>query len=151
MIKYHSSSTQSNPLAHILTIQGHPEFTPSIVSHVVDARASTGIFDPEVTAEALRRLGGKDGSGGEGLGRVGWAIWRVLLQDLPMRLPDDEAMDQNPPEEVARYLAAPHRYADVDKVLDRRGPWTAEEFVGGSTVSRSAASAHPRQKRSCVA
>lgn len=27
------------------------------------------------------------------------------------------------------------RYADIDTVLDRRGPWTAEEFVGGQQVS----------------
>lgn len=26
------------------------------------------------------------------------------------------------------------RYVDVDKILDRPGPWTAEEFVGGQQV-----------------
>ena len=30
------------------------------------------------------------------------------------------------------------RYADIDTVLDRRGPWTAEEFVGGQQVSSEA-------------
>jgi GMP synthase-like glutamine amidotransferase len=79
MVKYHP---QNENLARIFTIQGHPEFTPSIVSHVIDAREKTGVFKGEVAEEAKRRKGGKDGSGGEGLGRLGWAIWRVMLQDL---------------------------------------------------------------------
>jgi GMP synthase-like glutamine amidotransferase len=87
MIKYHpsssASSTSDEDLARILTIQGHPEFTPSIVSHVIDTRVDSGVFDPRVAEEAKRRMGGKDGSGGEGLGRVGWAIWRVMLQEIP--------------------------------------------------------------------
>lgn len=83
--KKHPASTPEKPLTQILTIQGHPEFTPSIVSHITDLRSSTGVFDAEATAEARRRLGGKDGSGGEGQGRLGWAIWRVMLQDLPAK------------------------------------------------------------------
>jgi hypothetical protein len=83
MVKYHPSSTEEKPLAQIITIQGHPEFTPSIVSHVVDLREGSGLFDPEMAKEAKRRMIGKDGTGGEGLGRVGWAIWRIMLQDLP--------------------------------------------------------------------
>lgn len=84
MAYYHpSSSTGSAPLARIFTIQGHPEFTPSIVSHVIDARVEAGVFNVGVAEEAKRRMGGKDGSGGEGLGRLGWAIWRVMLQELP--------------------------------------------------------------------
>lgn len=84
-VKKHPASTPEKPLAQILTIQGHPEFTPDIVNRLVDLRSSAGIFDPEATAEARRRLGGKDGSGGEGEGRLGWAIWRVMLQDLPAK------------------------------------------------------------------
>jgi len=79
MLKYHPDQQH----ARIFTIQGHPEFTPSIVSHVIDAREKTGVFVGEVAEEAKRRKGGKDGSGGEGLGRLGWAIWRVMLQELP--------------------------------------------------------------------
>ncbi|WVQ77062.1 hypothetical protein IAR50_006741 [Cryptococcus sp. DSM 104548] len=82
-LKPHSASTPAHPLAQVLTIQGHPEFTPSIVGHIVNARAATGVFDEEVTQEARRRAGGKDGTGGEGFGRIGWAVWRMLLQDLP--------------------------------------------------------------------
>jgi ubiquitin-activating enzyme E1 C len=36
---------------------------------------------------------------------------------------------------VTAYLKDETRYEAIDKVLDRRGPWTAEEFVGGSEVS----------------
>nr|KIR84665.1 cytoplasmic protein [Cryptococcus tetragattii IND107] len=81
--KPHPESTPSHPLAQILTIQGHPEFTPSIVNHVVNARDAAGVFDQATTKEARRRAGGKHGTGGEGFGRIGWAVWRVLLQDLP--------------------------------------------------------------------
>lgn len=80
MVKLHPKSTPENPLAQIITIQGHPEFTPSIVSAVVDARSASGLFDTAATAEARRRQGGKDGTGGEGFGKVGWGIWRVMLQ-----------------------------------------------------------------------
>ncbi|WVW80563.1 hypothetical protein I302_102549 [Kwoniella bestiolae CBS 10118] len=81
-VRYHPSSSQYEPIAQILTVQGHPEFTPSIVSHIIDARATTGVFNQEVTKEARRRAGGK-GYGGEGFGRIGWSVWRVLLQDVP--------------------------------------------------------------------
>ncbi|KAK8850650.1 hypothetical protein IAR55_004569 [Kwoniella newhampshirensis] len=85
MVRYHPASTPTKPLAQILTVQGHPEFTPPIVSKLIDARSAAGIFDEEATAEARRRFGGKDGSGGEGYGRVGWAVWRVLLQEIPIQ------------------------------------------------------------------
>lgn len=82
-VKLHPASTPERPLAQVLTVQGHPEFTPAIVNIMVDVRSSMGVFDDATTAEARRRLVGKDGSGGEGVGRVGDAIWRVMLQDLP--------------------------------------------------------------------
>ncbi|WWC65320.1 uncharacterized protein I303_107938 [Kwoniella dejecticola CBS 10117] len=81
-VKYHPYSSPTNPLAQILTVQGHPEFTPEIVSHIIDARHATGVFDEKVTKEARRRAGGK-GQGGEGFGRIGWSVWRVLLQHIP--------------------------------------------------------------------
>lgn len=84
MIKLYPSEGQASasepPQAHIFTIQGHPEFTPSIVDIMVDVREAGGVFDEQTTAEARRRAGGKAGTGGEGLGKVGWAIWRVMLQ-----------------------------------------------------------------------
>lgn len=82
-VKLHAASTPEKPLAQVLTIQGHPEFTPEIVHLMVNTRAEQGIFDGPTTAEARRRLGGKDGKGAEGIGRLGWAMWRVMLQELP--------------------------------------------------------------------
>lgn len=38
---------------------------------------------------------------------------------------------------TAEYLAVQDRYAHVDRVLDRRGPWTDEAFVGGQEASQS--------------
>jgi len=132
MIKLHPSSTDSHPIAHILTVQGHPEFTPDIVEKVVDAREQTKVFDAPTTAEARRRLGGKDGSGGEGFGRVGWAIWRVMLQPRPEADVVMEGIDKS-----GAYLQDEARYSAVDKVLDRPGPWTDEQFVGGLEVGHA--------------
>jgi len=137
MIKLHSSSTPSNPIAHILTVQGHPEFTPGIVEKVVNAREETKVFDTPTAAEARRRLGGKDGSGGEGFGRVGWAIWRVMLQPRPTMgdVPVDVEMTDGS-NKVATYLSDETRYSAIDKVLERSGPWTDEQFVGGAEVGK---------------
>lgn len=69
-----------NGKIHILTFQGHPEFTPRIVNLLTDRRHDQGIFDDATEHEARRRAGGRDGVvGGEGDGRLGWAIWKVLL------------------------------------------------------------------------
>ena len=59
---------------HILTVQGHPEFTASIVEKVVDARAERGVFDQAVAEKArLDAVKTHDGTG-----RIGAAIWKVL-------------------------------------------------------------------------
>jgi len=76
MVKYRPDDPS---IPHIFTVQGHPEFVPGLVGRMIDIRDEQGIFDTEVAAEARRRAGGKDGSGGEGLGRVGWAIWNIIL------------------------------------------------------------------------
>ena len=136
MIKLHPTSTPSNPVAHILTVQGHPEFTPGIVEKVVDAREASKVFDASTTAEARRRAGGKDGSGGEGFGRVGWAIWRMMLQARPgSDLDTSEDVDMADDSKVKAYLEDDTRYSAIDMVLDRPGPWTDEQFVGGAEVS----------------
>lgn len=36
--------------------------------------------------------------------------------------------------DYSAYLADNDRYAHIDKVLDRKGPWTDEAFVGGDPV-----------------
>lgn len=79
MAKLHPKSTDEAPIAHILTIQGHPEFTPDIVSKVVDFRERTGVFDASTAKEGRRRMVGHDGTGGEGLNVIGWAIIRMML------------------------------------------------------------------------
>lgn len=63
----------------ILTIQGHPEFTPDIVKKIIDRRMADKVFSDEVGREALRRVRGKSDAGGEGLGRVGWGVWNMML------------------------------------------------------------------------
>ncbi len=144
MIRYHPSSTPSDPIPQILTIQGHPEFTPSIVSHMVDARSATGLFDPNTTTEARRRLGGKGGTGSEGYHRVGWSIWRVMLQLPTISVKNGTiggprstfSSNGGSKRNLDDYVRDQGRYAHIGKVLDRRGPWTAEEFQGGSTVSQ---------------
>lgn len=109
MVRMSSASTSAHPIAQIFTVQGHPEYTPDIVHKMIDVREVEGKIDAATATEARRRAGGKDGSGGEGYGRVGWAIWRVMLPES--------------------------KYNAIDRILDRRGPWTAEEFVGGQLVS----------------
>ena len=59
---------------HILAVQGHPEFTASIVGKMIDMRAERGIFDPAV-AEKARLDAVKEH---DGTGRIGASIWKVL-------------------------------------------------------------------------
>jgi hypothetical protein len=156
MIKLHPASTPSKLLAQIFTVQGHPEFTPSIVSHMVDARSASGLFDGPTTEEARRRLGGKDGSGGEGFGRVGWAIWRVLMQELPVSTPaqvggpNGTGSVQSETIGSTSYLKDETRYSQIDKVLDRRGPWSDEAFVGGTQVSHFCHPSSIKQQSSLI-
>ena len=105
MVKLHPDSTASNPIAQIFTVQGHPEYTPDIVDMMIDVRMGDK-FDEATTKEARRRAKGR-GSGGEGYAKVGWAIWRVMLQRATL------------------------------PILNRRGPWTAEEFVGASQAKEA--------------
>ncbi len=101
----------SSATPQIFTVQGHPEYTPDIVKLMIETRFAEGRIDEGTFKEAGRRAGGKDGSGGEGFDRVGWTIWRVILEGLQPR-------------------------TGIDHVLNRAGPWTVEEFVGGSKVKR---------------
>jgi len=59
---------------HILTFQGHPEFTASIVEKVVDIRAEKGIYDQAVAEKARLNAVKKH----DGTGRVGALVWKVL-------------------------------------------------------------------------
>lgn len=64
---------------HILTVQGHPEFTGSIVDKIVDVRAERGIIGAERAAKAREDAYKRH----DGLGIVGQAIWKVMLNRLP--------------------------------------------------------------------
>ncbi|KAH7890404.1 class I glutamine amidotransferase-like protein [Phlebopus sp. FC_14] len=94
MVVFHPSSTPSAeslqatspvvPLSsiHILTLQGHPEFTPAIVSCVVDARRE--LLGEQLAADAKSRVGGlpgrsiTDGRACDGVGTVGKVMWGIL-------------------------------------------------------------------------
>lgn len=58
----------------ILTVQGHPEFTKSIVAKVVGIRTDKGIFTPEFARDAIRRNELRN-DGVEVIARV---IWKIL-------------------------------------------------------------------------
>ncbi|KAG8991086.1 hypothetical protein FRB94_012872 [Tulasnella sp. JGI-2019a] len=59
---------------HVLSVQGHPEFSPDIVSKIIDVRESSGILDAETIKEARIKAAKRD----DGIGLIGQAIWQVL-------------------------------------------------------------------------
>lgn len=64
---------------HILTVQGHPEFTSDIVNAIIDAREATGVMTPEVVKEGRVRAVREH----DGIGAIGRAVWRVLGVSAP--------------------------------------------------------------------
>lgn len=58
----------------ILTVQGHPEFTASIVSKVVGIRADKGIFTPEFARDAIKRNILRN----DGVEVIARAVWEIL-------------------------------------------------------------------------
>lgn len=77
MVKY--TPDESGKLAklsdiQILTVQGHPEFTKSILSTLVGYRAEKGILTPECAQDAIRRNELEN----EAQEVVGRAIWKVI-------------------------------------------------------------------------
>jgi GMP synthase-like glutamine amidotransferase len=69
MVRYYPGTKK----VQIITIQGHPEFTPAIVSDVIDAREASGVLNEAQVAEARRRV-----QGGEGK-RLGRVIWNIIM------------------------------------------------------------------------
>lgn len=59
---------------HILTLQGHPEYTEAIVTGLAEIRSKNGTITPEEAADAERRRYWDH----DGVGVVGKAICRVL-------------------------------------------------------------------------
>ncbi|PSR78425.1 hypothetical protein PHLCEN_2v7416 [Hermanssonia centrifuga] len=58
----------------IFTVQGHPEFTKSIVDTIVDAREAAGVFD-KATAEGARE---RSTWRNDGVSVIAKVIWGVL-------------------------------------------------------------------------
>lgn len=58
-------------LGAIITLQGHPEFTPEIVLKIIDRRESMGIISEEIADESRRHAQTHD---------AGVAIARLLLK-----------------------------------------------------------------------
>lgn len=87
LVRLYPSSMSSDPAAaateparmHILTVQGHPEFTGDIVSAIIDAREKSGAMSADAV-QAGRERAFLDH---EGIGAIGRAIWRVLGVDAP--------------------------------------------------------------------
>jgi len=65
----------SIPQIHILTLQGHPEFTAGIVKKVIRARSESGVMDKDTAKDGLDRA--EDRNDGVDIARV---IWEVLLK-----------------------------------------------------------------------
>jgi hypothetical protein len=59
---------------HILSIQGHPEFLPSIVNEIISVRGPN-IIKPEVAKEGRERAVREH----DGIDVVGKVVWKVLL------------------------------------------------------------------------
>jgi len=63
------------PQIHILTLQGHPEFTAGVVKEVIKVRGERGIIDKDTAENGLVRADERD----DGIS-IGGVIWQVLLQ-----------------------------------------------------------------------
>jgi len=64
------------PPIHILTLQGHPEFTTGIVQEIIRKRGKSGVMNRDTVENGLIRA--NDRNDGDGI--IGRAIWEVLLQ-----------------------------------------------------------------------
>jgi len=63
------------PQIHILTVQGHPEFTADIVRKIIRVRKESGVMDKDAAENGWDRADERnDGN------RIARVIWDVLLQ-----------------------------------------------------------------------
>jgi hypothetical protein len=78
LLPYPGSIAGTSPSAvetHILTVQGHPEFTGPIVEKIVGVREERGILDATRAAQARADAYINH----DGKGSIGKAIWGVIL------------------------------------------------------------------------
>lgn len=59
---------------HVITVQGHPEFTSSISDLVISARASTGVLPTELADDGHRRNKELTNDGVDVIGQLFWKI-----------------------------------------------------------------------------
>ena len=64
---------------HILTVQGHPEFTADIVQAIIDVREKSGAMDENTVKDGRRRAIIEH----DGIGAIVRAMWRVLGVNAP--------------------------------------------------------------------
>jgi hypothetical protein len=62
----------------ILTVQGHPEFTKSIVEKIVNIRTQSGVISSELAEDTKRRSVWRN----DGVSVIAAAFWKVLGFDL---------------------------------------------------------------------
>lgn len=78
-VRYVPSAASSSPKRpediQIFTVQGHPEFTESIVEKIVDLRESTGVLDKSTAEGARSRAKWRN----DGVDVIGKLIWEILL------------------------------------------------------------------------
>ena len=77
MVRYnHDGSGNLAKLSDIqvLTVQGHPEFTKSIVSQLVGIRADNGSFTPEFAQDAIKRNELRN----DGVEVIARTVWKIL-------------------------------------------------------------------------
>lgn len=58
----------------IITVQGHPEFTKSIVAKVVGFRADKGILTPDIAQDAIKRNELRN----DGVEVIARTVWKIL-------------------------------------------------------------------------
>ncbi|KII87858.1 hypothetical protein PLICRDRAFT_42374 [Plicaturopsis crispa FD-325 SS-3] len=71
MVRYADADPSS---IQVLTLQGHPEFTTSIVNAIVEAREAVGVISHEIADDARARGEWRN----DGVSVVGKVIWKVL-------------------------------------------------------------------------
>lgn len=69
-----SITPQSIKDIQIFTVQGHPEFTKSIVSKLVEAREEKGIIDKPTAEDSRRRADWRN----DGISVIGKVMWKIL-------------------------------------------------------------------------
>jgi hypothetical protein len=79
-----NTSVQPTPLPpiQILTIQGHPEFSSSVISSIIEQRVASGTIGVPAAEDANRRLAEKTPKANDALGLFGRAMWGLILGEM---------------------------------------------------------------------